>query len=176
MTTLRQLHEELNITQRLSLYVKNQNKKYKPSAPFTADGELSKTMETLIRVNTLGKLGRHSDQALLLHEWSTKATNAQLAQAYSDNEALALKLQGAEHKSKRAEKIVDNINMRDYIIKLYRVGLAFAQNKEVTEEMETVARKYTNKGYDFLNKADLYKIIVAEASNLEKYLAEKEGK
>lgn len=175
MTTLRKLHEELNITQRLSLYVKNQNKKYKPNAPFTADAELSKTMETLIRVNTLGKLGRHMEQAKVLHEADTKASNKHLAQAYSDNEVLALKLKDAEHKSKRAEKIVDNINMRDYIIKLYRVGLAFAQNKEVTEEMETVARKYTNKGYDFLNKADLYKIIVAEASNLEKYLAEKEG-
>jgi hypothetical protein len=39
---LRKLHEELNITQRLSLYVKNQNKKYKPSEAFTADGELSR--------------------------------------------------------------------------------------------------------------------------------------
>ena len=57
MTTLRELHEELNITQRLSLYIKNQNKKYKPNEPFTADGDLSKTMETLIRINTLGKLG-----------------------------------------------------------------------------------------------------------------------
>lgn len=62
MTTLRKLHEELNITQRLSLYVKNQNKKYKPNEPFTADAELSKTMETLIRINTLGKLGRHMEQ------------------------------------------------------------------------------------------------------------------
>nr|DAK55848.1 MAG TPA: hypothetical protein [Caudoviricetes sp.] len=175
MTTLRQLHEELNITQRLSLYIKNQNKKYKPNAPLTADDELTRTMETLIRVNTLGKLGRHKEQAQLLHDWSIKATNAKLALAYSDNEALALKLKDAEHKSKRAEKIVDNINIRDYIIKLYRVGLAFAQNKNVTEEMESVARKYTNKGYDFLNKADLYKIIVAEASNLEKFLAEKEA-
>ncbi len=175
MTTLRQLHEELNITQRLSLYVKNQNKKYKPSAPLTADDELTKTMETLIRVNTLGKLGRHNDQVLLLHEWSTRGTNAKLALAYSDNEAMAIKLNDAENKAKRAEKVVNNVNMRDYIIKLYRVGLAFAQNKNVTEEMETVARKYTNKGYEFLNKADLYKIVVAEASNLEKYLAEKEG-
>lgn len=175
MTTLRKLHEELNITQRLSLYVKNQNKKYKPNAPFTADAELSKTMETLIRVNTLGKLGRHMEQAKVLHEADMKASNKHLSQAYSDNEALVLKLSEAENKSKRAEKIVNNVNMRDYIIKLYRVGLAFAQNQEVTEEMEMVARKYTNKGYDFLTKADLYKIIVAEASNLEKFLAEKEG-
>lgn len=178
MTTLRKLHEELNITQRLSLYVKNQNKKYKPNEPFTADGELSKTMETLIRINTLGKLGRHMEQAQVMSKATSvvKRDNFTMAGLISEKAALEVELKEAKNKAKRAEKIVNNVNMRDYIIKLYRVGLAFAQNKEVTEEMETVARKYTNKGYDFLNKADLYKIIVAEASNLEKYLAEKEGK
>ena len=178
MTTLRKLHEELNITQRLSLYIKNQNKKYKPNEAFTADEELSKTMETLVRINTLGKLGRHSEQAKVMSQASAfnSDTNVKLSKAISDNTALYNKLCTATEKAKRAEKIVNNVNMRDYIIKMYRVGLAFAQNQEVTEEMEMIGRKYTNKGYDFLTKADLYKIIIAEASNLEKFLAEKEGK
>ena len=178
MTTLRKLHEELNITQRLSLYVKNQNKKYRPNQPFTADDTLSKTMETLIRINTLGKLGRHNEQALVMHS-ATKQNNElqeRLSVAISEKEASKVKLVEAEAKAKRAEKIVNNVNMRDYIIKMYRVGLAFAQNQEVTEEMEMIGRKYTNKGYDFLTKADLYKIIIAEAGSLEKFLAEKEGK
>lgn len=68
MTTLRQLHKELNITQRLSLYVKNQNKKYKPQERLEADTELSKTQETLIRINTLGKHRKHTEQAKLIHK------------------------------------------------------------------------------------------------------------
>ena len=178
MTTLRKLHEELNITQRLSLYIKNQNKKYKPNEPFTADGELSKTMETLIRINTLGKLGRHMEQARVMSKATSQeeGKNMRLAQAISDNTSLKIQLSEAKNKAERAEKIVNNANMRDYIIKMYRVGLEFAQNKEVTEEMEMIGRKYTNKGYDFLTKADLYKIIIAEADSLEKFLVEKEGK
>lgn len=178
MTTLRQLHEELNITQRLSLYVKNQNKKYKPNEPFTADDELSKTMETLIRINTLGKLGRHMEQARVM----SKATNnndnlnKRLSIAISNNTALSSKLKEAENKAERAEKIVNNANMRDYIIKLYRVGLRFTQNKEIDKEMEEIGRKYTSKGYDYLNKADLYKIIIDEADKLNDFLKQKEGK
>jgi hypothetical protein len=101
MTTLRKLHEELNITQRLSLYVKNQNKKYKPSEAFTADGELSKTMETLIRINTLGKLGRHMEQARAM----SKATNAvkrdnfTIAGIISEKAVLESKLKAADNLS-----------------------------------------------------------------------------
>lgn len=178
MTTLRKLHEELNITQRLSLYVKNQNKKYKPNEPFTADDELSKTMETLIRINTLGKLGRHMEQARVM----SKATNdncnlnKRLSVAFSQNHVLSTKLKEAENKAERAEKIVNNANMRDYIIKLYRVGLRFAQDKEIDQEMEEIGRKYTSKGYDYLTKDDLYKIIIDEADKLNDFLKQKEGK
>lgn len=178
MTTLRQLHEELNITQRLSLYVKNQNKKYKPNEPFTADGELSKTMETLIRINTLGKLGRHMEQARVMSKETNvvKRDNFTIAGLISEKAALENKLKSATDKAERAEKIVNNANMRDYIIKLYRVGLRFAQNKEVDQEMGEIGRKYTSKGYDYLTKADLYKIIIDEADKLNEFLKQKEGK
>lgn len=178
MTTLRKLHEELNITQRLSLYVKNQNKKYKPNEPFTADGGLSKTMETLIRINTLGKLGRHMEQARVM----SKATNAvkrdnlSIAGFISEKAALETKLEAAEEKAQRAEKIVNNANMRDYIIKLYRVALKFGKNEPRDEEMIEIGEKYTKAGFAYLSNHDLYKIVYEEVKKLEKYLHQKEGK
>lgn len=176
MTTLRQLHEELNITQRLSLYVKNQNKKYKPNKPFTPDGELSKTMETLIRVNTLGKLGRHMEQTKVLHKADIQASNKHLSQAYSDNEVLALKLKEAQSKAERAEKIVNNANMRDYIIKLFVVAEGFETSGVITEKAEELAKKYTKAAYPYLPKTVIATILKEEAHRLNEYLQQKEGK
>lgn len=178
MTTLRKLHEELNITQRLSLYVKNQNKKYKPNDPFTADGELSKTMETLIRINTLGKLGRHMEQAKVMSAATNDNCNLnkRLSVAFSENHKLSTKLKTAEEKAQRAEKVVNNANMRDYIIKLYRVALKFGKNEPRDEEMIEIGEKYTKAGFAYLSNHDLYKIVYEEVKKLEKYLQQKEGK
>lgn len=177
MTTLRKLHEELNITQRLSLYVKNQNKKYKPNEPFTADAELSKTMETLIRINTLGKLGRHMEQAKVM----SKATNAikrdnfTIAGLISEKAALVSKLRAAEEKAQRAEKIVNNANMRDYIIKLFVVAEGFEKAVVVTEKDAELAKKYTKAAYPYLPKTIIATILKDEANRLNEYLQQKEG-
>lgn len=177
MTTLRQLHEELNITQRLSLYVKNQNKKYKPNEPFTADKELSKTMETLIRINTLGKLGRHMEQARVVSKATSQeeGKNMRLAQAISDNTSLKIQLAEAKSKAKRAEKIVNNANMRDYIIKLFVVAEGFETDGVITEKAEELAKKYTKAAYQYLSKNVIAKILKDEANNLNEYLQMKEG-
>lgn len=181
MTTLRKLHEELNITQRLSLYVKNQNKKYKPNEPFTADAELSKTMETLIRVNTLGKLGRHMEQAKVMSAATNadKRYNSNVAGLFSEKAALEAKLKGAEKKAQRAEKIIINANMRDYIIKLYRVANEVDKQTtfdEYTKEQLELLEKYTQKAAKFVTKGQFYSILVEEADKLIKYLQQKEGK
>lgn len=182
MTTLRKLHEELNITQRLSLYVKNQNKKYKPNEPFTADNELSKTMETLIRINTLGKLGRHMEQAKVMNAATNDNCNLnkRLSVAFSENHALSTKLKAAEEKAQRAEKIVNNANMRDYIIKLYRTAAIIRElaptTKELAPEHEELAKKYTKSAYGYLNKYSLAEILEKEARNLDDFLKQKEGK
>lgn len=182
MTTLRELHEELNITQRLSLYIKNQNKKYKPNELFTADDELSKTMETLIRINTLGKLGRHMEQAKVMKEAAVNSDNynKRLATAISDNSVLNMKLKAAEEKAQRAEKIVNNANMRDYIIKIYRAAAMIRElaptNKKLTAEQEDLVKKYTKSAYSYLNRYSMAEILEKEANNLAKYLEEKEGK
>lgn len=182
MTTLRELHEELNITQRLSLYIKNQNKKYKPNEPFNADDKLSKTMETLIRINTLGKLGRHMEQAKVI----SKATNdncnlnKRLSVAFSENHKLSTKLRAAEEKAKRAESIVNNANMRDYIIELYKAATLFRElaptTKSAPENIENLAKKYTKSAYTYLNKYSIAEILEKEARKLSDYLKEKEGK
>lgn len=180
MTTLRKLHEELNITQRLSLYVKNQNKKYKPNESFTADGELSKTMETLIRINTLGKLGRHMEQAKVMSKAAVISSdaNTKLAKAVSDNEVLYNKLCTAEEKARRAEKIVNNANMRDYIIELLQIANDFESPDvhEVSEKMEQTARKYVKAGYDYIGRHNLSEILKNEANKLIDYLKQKESK
>lgn len=182
MTTLRKLHEELNITQRLSLYIKNQNKKYKPNEPFTADAELSKTMETLIRINTLGKLGRHMEQALVMKYTPANSENynKRLAIAISDNSVLNMKLKAAEEKAKRAESIVNNANMRDYIIELYKAATLFRElaptTKSAPENIENLAKKYTKSAYSYLNKYSIAEILEKEARKLSDYLKEKEGK
>lgn len=182
MTTLRELHEELNITQRLSLYIKNQNKKYKPNEPFTADSELSKTMETLIRINTLGKLGRHMEQAKVMKEAAINSDNynKRLATAISDNSVLNMKLKAAEEKAQRAEKIVNNANMRDYIIELYKAAALFRElaptTKTTPENIENIAKKYTKSAYTYLNKYSIAEILEKEARKLSDYLKEKEGK
>lgn len=179
MTTLRELHEELNITQRLSLYIKNQNKKYKPNEPFTADGELSKTMETLIRINTLGKLGRHMEQAKAMSKAAVISSdiNIKLTKAISDNEVLYNKLRTAEEKAKRAESIVNNANMRDYIIELLQIANDFDAPDvyEVSEKMERRARKYVKAGYDYIGRHNLSEILKNEANKLIDYLKQKEG-
>ena len=182
MTTLRKLHEELNITQRLSLYVKNQNKKYKPNEPFTADVELSKTMETLIRINTLGKLGRHMEQARVMSEATYRSPERaeRLVRVISEKTALESKLKAAEEKAQRAEKIVNNANMRDYIIKIYRAAAMIRElaptNKKLTAEQEDLVKKYTKSAYSYLNRYSMAEILEKEANNLAKYLEEKEGK
>lgn len=182
MTTLRELHEELNITQRLSLYIKNQNKKYKPNEPFTADEELSKTMETLIRINTLGKLGRHMEQARVMSKATSnnENLNKRLSIAISDNTALSHKLKAAEEKAERAEKIVNNANMRDYIIELYKAAALFRElaptTKSAPENIENLAKKYTKSAYSYLNKYSIAEILEKEARKLSDYLKEKEGK
>lgn len=182
MTTLRKLHEELNITQRLSLYVKNQNKKYKPNEPFTADEELSKTMETLIRINTLGKLGRHMEQARVMSKATNQSEidNVKIARLISDNTSLRTSLMSAEEKAQRAEKIVNNANMRDYIIKLYSTAAIIRElaptTKELAPEHEELAKKYTKSAYSYLNKYSIAEILEKEARKLSDYLKEKEGK
>lgn len=180
MTTLRQLHEELNITQRLSLYVKNQNKKYKPNEPFTADGELSKTMETLIRINTLGKLGRHTDQVKVMSKASVTEANVKLSKAISENTVLYNKLCTAEEKARRAEKIVNNANMRDYIIELYRASSLARElaptTKSLPEDVEKTAKKYTGSAFEYLNYYTIAEILEKEAKKLIAYLKQKEGK
>jgi hypothetical protein len=177
MTTLRELHEELNITQRLSLYIKNQNKKYKPNEPFTADKDLSKTMETLIRINTLGKLGRHMEQARVVSKATSQeeGKNMRLAQAISDNTSLKIQLDEAKSKAKRAEKIVNNTNMRDYIIKLFVVAEGFETDGVITEKAEELAKKYTKAAYQYLSKNVIAKILKDEANKLNEYLQMKEG-
>ena len=182
MTTLRELHEELNITQRLSLYIKNQNKKYKPNEPFTADDELSKTMETLIRINTLGKLGRHMEQAKVMSKATYNANEraARLSGLISEKSALEIKLKTAEEKAKRAESIVNNANMRDYIIELYKAATLFRElaptTKSAPENIENLAKKYTKSAYTYLNKYSIAEILEKEARKLSDYLKEKEGK
>lgn len=182
MTTLRKLHEELDITQRLSLYVKNQNKKYKPNEPFTADGELSKTMETLIRVNTLGKLGRHMEQAKVMSAATYRSTEraVRLSGLISEKAALESKLKAAEEKAQRAEKIVNNANMRDYIIELYRASSLARElaptTKSLPEDAEKMAKKYTGSAFDYLNYYTIAEILEKEAKKLITYLKQKEGK
>lgn len=184
MTTLRQLHKELNITQRLSLYVKNQNKKYKPQERLEADTKLSRTQETLIRINTLGKQRMHSEQAKMIHEMT--GDNSQLTRKVNrliaEKTALVSKLRDAENKAKRAENIVNNANMRDYIIKLYRVANEIylmhtgGSGSKLNKEQEELAIKYTKSAYKYVSKYAIHEILVDEANKLVKYLEEKEGK
>lgn len=173
MTTLRQLHKELNITQRLSLYVKNQNKKYKLNERLEADTELSKTQETLIRLNTLGKQRMHAEQAKMLHDLTRK--DVLLSKAIAERERLKLENEELKSKAKRAEKIVNNANMRDYIIKLFVIAECFETDGVITEKTEELAKKYTKAAYQYLSKNVIAKILKDEANKLNEYLQMKEG-
>lgn len=177
MTTLRQLHKELNITQRLSLYVKNQNKKYKPQERLEADTELSKTQETLIRLNTLGKQRMHTEQAKMLHDLTTK--DALLSKTIAERERLKVENEELKSKAKRAENIVNNANMRDYIIELYRVAMqvdAKYGNIKYTEEEFGLLKKYANKAAKLITPQQFCTILLEEARKLSDYLKEKEGR
>lgn len=177
MTTLRQLHKELNITQRLSLYVKNQNKKYKPQERLEADTELSKTQETLIRLNTLGKQRMHTEQAKMLHDLTTK--DVLLSKAIAERERLKVENEELKDKAKRAEIVVNNVNMRDYIIKLYRVAAEVkipTSFDEYTKEQSELLEKYAQKASRFITKHQFHSILIEEANKLTKYMQQKEGK
>lgn len=177
MTTLRQLHKELNITQRLSLYVKNQNKKYKPQERLEADTELSKTQETLIRLNTLGKQRMHTEQAKMLHDLTTK--DALLSKTIAERERIKVENEELKNKAKRAEIVVNNVNMRDYIIKLYRVAAEVEMHTsfdEYTKEQSDLLEKYAQKASRFITKHQFHSILIEEANKLTKYMQQKEGK
>lgn len=89
-------------------------------------------------------------------------------------------MKDAENKAKRAEAIVNNANMRDYIIKLYRAAAMIRElaptNENLTGEQEELVKKYTKSAYSYLNRYSMSEILEKEANNLTKYLEEKEGK
>lgn len=120
------------------------------------------------------------EQAKALHKADTQANSKHLSQAYSDNEVLSLKLKTAEEKAQRAEKIVNNANMRDYIIELYRASSLARElaptAKSLPEDVERMAKKYTGSAFDYLNYYTIAEILEKEATKLFAYLKKKEGK
>lgn len=127
MTTLRELHKKLKIKQTLDNYVRNTNKKYKYN--LLPDEILGAGMAKLIELNTLGKLGRHSQQiAYINHNLSLQRQKEQLEQA---NERLA-------KRAEKAQKLLDTELLKDSYIETLEMFSKFnAVKPTLFGELET---------------------------------------
>lgn len=112
MNTLRQLHKELKVKQTLKIYVNNTNKKYRQN--WDADSILGDTTYLIVKLNTLSKHRKHSEQFEIIHELivgsqQKKATETRLNVA---------KTQLAQEKarSERATEIVAKDNLKNSYI------------------------------------------------------------
>lgn len=161
MTTLADLHNELNITQRLALYVKNQNKKY--GTHYTENMPLPEDVAFLIRLNTLGKKRKHKEQILTLRPLSEQAKRAR---KYKDE------LNELNKKVQRAEKIVNQTNLRDAIIEIYEAIVHVGH--PVPEKHKSTAKKYAGKAYEFMEWHQVRNMLVKIAEELTKQLKELE--
>lgn len=146
MTTLRQLHDELTVKQTVKIYVNNTNKKY--STNFTADEELDKMDELLIRLNTLGKHRKHSQQMDILSDLYNEAK-------YQKNRNVGLKARAerAEKRGDQAEKIIEKDNLKDAYIKELKEYAYF--NSQLLNWISRTAPKRTvdyleNKGIKYV--------------------------
>lgn len=172
MTTLADLHNELNITQRLALYVKNQNKKY--GTHYTENMTLPEDVAFLIRLNTLGKKRKHKEQIYLLRDMQAEAKinktksigyKAHIKKQDKTIEELANKVQ-------RAEKVVNQTNLRDAIIEIYEAIVHVGH--PVPEKHKSTAKKYAGKAYEFMEWHQVRNMLVKIAEELTKQLKELE--
>lgn len=160
MTTLADLHNELNITQRLALYVKNQNKKY--GTHYTENMPLPDSVAFLIRLNTLGKKRKHQEQLSALMPLSEQAKRAR---KYKDE------LNELNKKVQRAEKVVNQTNLRDAIIEIYEV---MQVSTPVHSKHHEIGRKYAGKAYQFMEWHQVRQLLNQTAKELTRQLKELE--
>lgn len=167
MTTLADLHKELNITQRLALYVKNQNKKY--GTHYTENMTLPDSVAFLIRLNTLGKKRKHKEQ---LKELS-KLENGKMSRKEFENYVQEKNKQVVElnKKVQRAEKVVNQTNLRDAIIEIYEV---MQVSTPVRNKHHEIGRKYTGKAYQFMEWHQVRQLLNQTAKDLTRQLKELE--
>lgn len=141
MTTLRELHDELTVKQTVKIYVNNTNKKY--GTNFTADEELDAMDALLIRLNTLGKHRKHSQQVDIL-------TNLYNEAHYQKNRNIGLKARAerAEKRGDQAEKIIEKDNIKDAYIKELKEYSFFVnkgmKNQRSEEFLKSIGIEYAN--------------------------------
>lgn len=170
MTTLADLHNELNITQRLALYVKNQNKKY--GTHYTENMPLPDSVAFLIRLNTLGKKRKHKEQLQELRDMVDTANVSRDIANKHMGEVIELKQEKAEliKKVKRAEAIVNQTNLRDAIIEIYEAMQAVPPSDKEIE----IGRKYAGKAYQFMEWHQVRQMLNQTAKDLTRQLKELE--
>lgn len=166
MTTLANLHNELNITQRLALYVKNQNKKY--GTHYTENMPLPDSVAFLIRLNTLGKKRKHKEQLKELSKLENNKMSRKEFESYvQEKNKRIIEL---NKKVNRAEKIVNQTNLRDAIIEIYEVMQVVDPNDKEKE----VGRKYAGKAFQFMEWYQVRRMLNQTAKDLTKQLKELE--
>lgn len=140
MTTLRELHKKLKIKQTLDNYVRNTNKKYKYN--LLPDEILGDGMAKLIELNTLGKLGRHSQQiAYINHNLSLQRQKEQLEQA---NERLA-------KRADKAQKLLDTELLKDSYIETLEMFSKFNSKSLDLISCESFQKAHV-KVFEFMEK------------------------
>lgn len=155
MNTLRQLHKELNVKQTLKIYVNNTNKKYRQN--WTADTQLGDTTYLIVKLNTLSKHRKHTEQFELLHELiidqqQKKATETRLNVA---------KTQLAQEKarSERATEIVAKDSLKNSYIETLKEFAYFAtkgmKNQRTDEFISSIGIKYA----EYINASGIEKIF-----------------
>lgn len=122
--TLEKLHKDLNIKQGLKNYVRNTNKKYGQN--WLATEVLDKETYMLIKLNTLGKLGRHSQQTgfvtgYMNMEETVKTQHEQIAEL--------------KNKAEAAMKIIDKDNLKEAYIETLKEKSEFDGEFGITDRV-----------------------------------------
>lgn len=141
MNTLRELHKELKVKQTLKIYVNNTNKKYRQN--WTADTQLGDTTFLIVKLNTLSKHRKHTEQFELLHELIISQQQKKAVETRLN----VTKTQLAQEKarSERATEVVAKDNLKNSYIETL---------KEFAYYSSTIGER-PKRTIDFLTKSGI---------------------
>lgn len=158
--TLEKLHKDLDITQNINIYVRNTNKKY--GTNYKATEELDRSIYMLIKLNTLGKLRRHSQQIKFIDSY-IKMEN--------EGEYLVDALEVAEGQVKKAQDLIKKDNLKDSYIETLKIAAKFSKDFGISEEVINFLEKNGVRYAKFMVAAGVDEFFKERIAWFEKELA-----
>lgn len=155
MNTLRELHKELKVKQTLKIYVNNTNKKYRQN--WTADTQLGDTTFLIVKLNTLSKHRKHTEQFDLLHELIISQQQKKAVETRLN--VVTKKLAQEKTRSERATEVVAKDSLKNSYIETLKEFTYFAtkgmKNQRTDEFISSTGVKYA----EYINASGIEQIF-----------------